>query len=61
MTSDLLAGLALALVFGGLLPAISPTTYRRAVTELASMPPSVVRGVGLAFMICGALLLYLVR
>ncbi len=61
MHIDLMAGLALALVFGGLLPAISPSTYKRAVFELASLSENHIRSVGLGFMVAGAVLLYLIR
>ncbi|AHK78441.1 hypothetical protein M911_03745 [Ectothiorhodospira haloalkaliphila] len=61
MWSDLLAALALLMVIEGLLPFINPAGLRRTLLEVAQLPDSVLRGVGLASLVLGALLLWWVR
>ncbi len=61
MWSDLWAALALVLVVEGLMPAISPRGYRNTMIQVTRMDDRSLRGVGLASMILGALLLYLIR
>ncbi|ANB02507.1 DUF2065 domain-containing protein [Ectothiorhodospira sp. BSL-9] len=61
MWSDLLAALALLMVIEGLLPFINPAGLRRTLLQVAQLPDSVLRGVGLASLILGALLLWWVR
>lgn len=61
MAGEILTAIALVLVIEGLLPAISPSSYKRAVTELASMPSRGIRITGLVLMVAGAILLQLVR
>ena len=58
---DFGAAMALVLVFEGLVPFLSPRGYRGMVQQLASMPESTLRGVGLALILAGLLALYLVR
>jgi len=59
--ADLWAALALVMVLEGLIPFISPGGYRNMVQQMAAMPQQSLRGIGLALMIVGLLLLYLVR
>ena len=59
--SDLLAALALVLVIEGMVPFISPQTLRKLQESMAQLDDKSLRNVGLASMICGAVLLYLVR
>ena len=59
--SDLWAALALVLVLEGLIPFVSPRTYRDLVQQMAAMPEQNLRFVGLALIALGILCLYLVR
>ena len=59
--SLLLSAFALLLVVEGLLPALSPTLYRRAMRSMAELPPAHLRLIGLSSMIAGALILSLVH
>ncbi len=61
MMSDLWAALALVLVLEGLLPALSPGTYRKAMLAMIQMDERSLRVTGLTSMIVGALFLYLVK
>jgi len=61
MLSDLWAALALVLVIEGLLPALSPSTYRKTMLAMAQMDERSIRITGLVSMIAGALFLYLVK
>ena len=58
---DLLAALALLLVFEGLIPFFSPRGYKNMVQQMATMPEQTLRNVGLIVMIIGLVCLYLVR
>ncbi len=58
---DLWAALALVLIFEGLIPFFSPRGYRNMVQQMATMPDSMLRNVGLGLMIAGLVALYLVR
>ena len=49
------------LVLEGLMPFISPATFRRYLQQLLGMPDQVLRNVALGMMVAGALLLYVVR
>ncbi len=59
MWQDIGVALGLVLVIEGILPAMSPATYRRAAAVLAQMPDGVLRRGGLLAMAAGALLVYL--
>ena len=58
---DLWAALALVLIFEGLIPFFTPRGYRNMVQQMATMPDSMLRNVGLGLMIAGLVALYLVR
>ncbi len=58
---DLAAAVALLLVIEGLLPFLSPQRFRRAMNALSAVSDGQLRGVGLASMLAGLLLLWLVR
>ena len=58
---DLGTALALYLVLEGVLPFLSPTAARRLFLALAESPVVQLRIVGLASMIAGVTLLYLIR
>lgn len=53
----LLGGLALALIFEGLLPFLSPPTWRRVFEQAARMSDGQIRFVGLSCLLGGAMLL----
>lgn len=59
--SDLWSALALVMVIEGLLPAISPRVYRKAMLSMAQMDSRSIRITGLVTMIAGALFLYLLK
>ena len=58
---DLFAAFALYLVLEGLMPALAPRRFRDTVRSMAELDDRVLRGIGLASMIAGALLLTFVR
>lgn len=59
--SELWSALALVMVIEGLLPAISPRGYRKAMLSMAQMDSRSIRITGLVTMIAGALFLYLLK
>lgn len=59
MAQDLLVALALVLVLEGLLPALHPSAWRRAVEQLAELPDAWIRGFGIALLALGALIFLL--
>ena len=59
--TEILTALALVLVIEGMLPFISPTRYRRMVTEITQLGDGQIRNIGLAVMLIGLVLLYFVR
>ena len=61
MLSDLWAALALVLVIEGLLPALSPSSYRKAMLSMAQLDERSLRITGLVSMIAGALFLYFLK
>lgn len=58
---ELWVALSLMLVLEGLLPALSPGLFRQALVTMAQMDERALRLSGLASMVLGALLLYLIR
>jgi len=58
MLSDLWVALALMLVLEGVLPALSPRNYRRAMLSMAQMDDRSIRTAGLTLMVVGAVLVY---
>jgi len=61
MWQDLLVGIALVLVFEGILPFLSPGKYRSTLMLASQMNDKTMRGLGLASMSAGLIVLYLVR
>lgn len=59
--TELWAALALVLVIEGLLPAITPRGYRKAMLSMAQVDTRYIRIAGLVSMIAGALFLYLIK
>ena len=61
MWHDLSAALALLLVFEGIMPFAHPAGLRRTLAALAELSDSQLRGAGLASMLLGLLLLYVIN
>lgn len=61
MWSDFLVGIALVLVFEGILPFLSPSRYRRTLTMASQMNNETMRAIGFVSMAAGLVVLYLVR
>ncbi len=59
--NDLWAAFALYLVIEGLMPFANPGALKQALLQVAKLDDRTMRIVGLASMIAGALLLYVVR
>ncbi len=57
----MLAALALVLVIEGMVPFISPQALRRLQESMSQLDDKTLRNVGLISMICGVVLLYIVR
>lgn len=58
---DLLAALALVFVIEGVLPFVSPRSWREAMSQALRMDDRALRLMGLLSMLAGCLALYLVR
>lgn len=58
MWSELWVALALLLVLEGVLPALSPRNYRKAMLSLVQLDDRSIRSAGLVLMIAGAVLVY---
>lgn len=61
MLEDLLLAFALVLVLEGLMPALNPGAWRRAVEQLAALPDRTIRRFGVVMIVAGALLFQLAR
>ena len=61
MWQDLLAASALVLVLEGVLPFLSPASYRGAMTQVLALEDRTLRRLGLASMVAGLVFLNLVR
>jgi uncharacterized protein YjeT (DUF2065 family) len=59
--SEFWTALALVMVIEGLLPAITPRGYRKAMLSIAQMDSRSIRTTGLVSMIAGALFLYFLK
>lgn len=58
---DLVVAIGLVFVIEGVLYALMPSSMRRMVEEMTSLPDSVLRRVGLAALFFGVFLVWLVR
>ena len=58
---DLLTALALVLVIEGVIPFANPQSLRRMLVTVAQLDDRTLRLTGLVSMICGVVMLYLVR
>jgi uncharacterized protein YjeT (DUF2065 family) len=61
MWQDVLTAVALVLVLEGVLPFLSPLSWRRMMLQVAQLNGAALRLSGLASMVLGILLLYAVR
>lgn len=61
MWQDLFAAVALAMVLEGLLPFLSPSTYRRVMEKMARSSDTTLRRTGLILMLTGVVLVYLLK
>jgi uncharacterized protein YjeT (DUF2065 family) len=61
MWTDLLAALALVLVIEGMVPFANPQSLRRMLETLGQLDDRSLRIAGLVSMVCGLILLYIVR
>lgn len=59
--ADLLSAFALVLVLEGLWPFLSPNGFKQRIAQVLQVPENVLRYLGLASMMLGLLVLYLVR
>lgn len=58
---DLFAGIAIYLILEGLLPFASPRGWRRGLAAMAGLNDGQIRTIGLAILIAGLVLLFVVR
>ncbi|MEQ8496127.1 MAG: DUF2065 domain-containing protein [Gammaproteobacteria bacterium] len=61
MLTDLFAAIALMLVLEGISPFLSPARFREALQSAARLDDRVLRLLGLASMVAGVAILYMVR
>jgi uncharacterized protein len=61
MWTEILTAAALVFVIEGMMPFVSPRTYRRMVAEIAQLSDNHIRNIGLVVMLAGLLLLFVVR
>lgn len=59
--TDLTSAFALVLVVEGLWPFLSPKGFKQRIAQILQVPSEVLRYLGLASMLLGLLVLYLVR
>lgn len=59
--NDLLAALALVLVIEGMVPFLNPQSLRRMLETVSQLDDRTLRITGLVSMLCGVVMLYLVR
>jgi len=58
---EILTAVALVLVIEGMLPFIVPGKYRQLVVQIAQLSDNHIRTIGLASMIAGLVLLFIIR
>lgn len=59
--NDLLAALALVLVIEGMVPFLNPQSLRRMLETVSQLDDRILRITGLVSMLCGVVMLYIVR
>jgi uncharacterized protein YjeT (DUF2065 family) len=61
MWENIIPAIALVLVIEGMLPFLSPKSWRDAMSQAAQLPDNVLRILGFASMLIGVIILYFVR
>ena len=61
MWEKVIPALALVLVIEGMLPFLSPKSWRDAMSQAAQLPDKVLRTMGFICMLAGVVILYLVK
>ena len=61
MWENIIPALALVLVIEGILPFLSPKSWRDAMSQAAQLPDKVLRSFGFASMMAGVVILYFVQ
>ncbi len=61
MWEHIIPALALVLVIEGILPFLSPKSWRDAMSQAAQLPDGVLRSLGFVSMMAGVIILYLTR
>lgn len=61
MWDNIIPALALVLVIEGMLPFLSPRSWRDAMSQAAQLPDNVLRSIGFFSMFAGVLILYLMQ
>ncbi len=59
MWESIVPALALVLVIEGMLPFLSPKSWRDAMSQAAQLPDNMLRGLGFFSMLAGVVILYL--
>ena len=59
--NELLSAMALVLVIEGIMPFISPKGWRQTMLQASQLEDKALRSIGLASMLAGAVLLYVMR
>ena len=61
MWDELFKAFALVLVIEGIMPFVGPDKWRQTMLQASQLPNNVLRGIGLANMLFGVILLYMMR
>jgi len=61
MWESIIPALALVLVIEGMLPFLSPTSWRDAMSQAAQLPDNILRILGFVSMMIGVIIFYFVR
>ncbi|MBT8082143.1 MAG: DUF2065 domain-containing protein [Gammaproteobacteria bacterium] len=61
MATEIFTAIALVLVIEGMLPFVSPQSYRRMVAEISQLGDNQIRNIGLVVMVIGVVILFFVR
>lgn len=61
MWESIIPALALVLVIEGMLPFLSPKTWRDSMSQAAKLPDSMLRSMGFLSMLAGVIVLYLIN
>jgi uncharacterized protein YjeT (DUF2065 family) len=61
MWENIIPALALVLVIEGMLPFLSPKSWREAMAQASQLPDRILRSMGFASMMIGVVILYLIQ